>query len=226
MSEKPDHISLKNSIVTRIPWYRVLINTMTDRFRYNPFRNGFLWIGFFWGLPIPILFLGSQSHSHRRTDHLDQRSRASLFPEPPLLFAFVFGIAGSVIRHYVRRLHDESIKDYLTGVYNYLAELLENLSRTSDIVFRYGGEEFAILLPETSIDDAFTLAERIRKSVAEHDFEINQRVTISGGVAEYPTSPIENSDLIQVVDELLYRAKEQGRNRIVSKKNDPSPLAC
>lgn len=89
-----------------------------------------------------------------------------------------------------------------------------------DWVARYGGEEFIVALPETDVDGAFTLAERIRKSVAKKDIvsgahEIH--VTVSFGVAGFgigaPPEKITVENLIREADRCLYRAKEAGRNR-------------
>jgi diguanylate cyclase (GGDEF)-like protein len=96
--------------------------------------------------------------------------------------------------------------------------LRASLRRTSDRVARMGGEEFAVLLPQTSLEDACTIAERMRKSVADlripHvDSPSDNVVTISAGVAgsSGATSP---EDLVAEADRALYRAKALGRNRV------------
>jgi diguanylate cyclase (GGDEF)-like protein len=98
------------------------------------------------------------------------------------------------------------------------AMLRASLRRTSDRIARMGGEEFAVLLPETSLEDAYTIAERMRKSVADlripHvDSPAGNVVTISAGVSgsSGTTSPAE---LIDEADRALYRAKALGRNRV------------
>lgn len=91
--------------------------------------------------------------------------------------------------------------------------------RTVDHVGRYGGEEFLIVLPETTKDDACSLAERIRVSVENDAFVIVEdraiRRTISVGVASYPEDALNPAELVQRADEALYRAKRAGKNCVV-----------
>ncbi|MBM7868155.1 diguanylate cyclase [Heliobacterium gestii] len=92
--------------------------------------------------------------------------------------------------------------------------------RSSDLVCRYGGEEFAVILPDTSQEGALNVAEAIRKVVSEAEIEHREsvlgRVTISVGVATaYPAPGSEIKTLIGFADEALYEAKRQGRNRTV-----------
>ncbi|MFA7060056.1 MAG: diguanylate cyclase [Pedobacter sp.] len=90
-----------------------------------------------------------------------------------------------------------------------LAELLLKELRDADHVFRYGGEEFLCILPETDLAMAGEVAERLRMAVqAETD------VTISLGVASYSDDISDKETLIRKADEALYRAKESGRNRV------------
>ena len=103
-----------------------------------------------------------------------------------------------------------------------LAELLETNVRTIDILGRYGGEEFVILLPETTPDRAFEIAERLRKSIANHIFTPERHklhITISVGVA---FSTGENNgliDLIKRADDAMYKSKRAGRNRTCVSKS-------
>ncbi|MGR3635371.1 MAG: sensor domain-containing diguanylate cyclase [Shimia sp.] len=100
-----------------------------------------------------------------------------------------------------------------------VADLLSNTRmRKSDRVCRYGGEEFAIILPHTSGKDAFKIAERIRKSIAGHATEcaddLTLIVTCSFGVATANANqPDDPSQLLAQADAALYRAKANGRNR-------------
>jgi len=89
--------------------------------------------------------------------------------------------------------------------------------RTVDILGRLGGEEFAIALPETDLDAACIVAERIRLAVQSFSLETDQgRVafTISAGLAKLTNAKETNEQLIKQADELLYRAKQNGRNRV------------
>jgi len=107
------------------------------------------------------------------------------------------------------------------------AMLRASLRRTSDRIARMGGEEFAVLLPQTSLEDAYTIAERMRKSVLDlripHvDSPSGNVVTISAGVSgsSGTTSPDE---LIAEADRALYRAKALGRNRVERSDGESAP---
>jgi diguanylate cyclase (GGDEF)-like protein/PAS domain S-box-containing protein len=91
--------------------------------------------------------------------------------------------------------------------------------RSSDVVGRYGGEEFLVVLPETGLPQAETIAERLRRCLAETvvtvDGQTNIRFTVSIGVAAYPESAGDTDNLVRTADTLLYKAKERGRNRVM-----------
>jgi diguanylate cyclase (GGDEF)-like protein len=106
-----------------------------------------------------------------------------------------------------------------------VAEILVAGARAEiDVVCRYGGEEFAIILPETSSADAAAVADRIRENIAEHDFTgkdgIGVSSTVSIGVAEYPTNSSEREGLISSADLALYQSKSMGKNRVTMFRND------
>jgi two-component system cell cycle response regulator len=99
-----------------------------------------------------------------------------------------------------------------------MAELVTMRARKVDVVSRYGGEEFAVILPEVDIKGASLFAEKIRKLVEEETFAFEGRkipVTISIGVAELDSSIANADDLIQTADRRLYMAKTGGRNQVV-----------
>ena len=99
-----------------------------------------------------------------------------------------------------------------------IAGILKKSVRAADIVARYGGEEMAIILPNTGLDDAVTTANKICNAVAESPFKlmggIECRVTISLGVSTYPLHGKTPQELIEAADKGLYDAKENGRNRV------------
>lgn len=100
---------------------------------------------------------------------------------------------------------DLVLKGIVNGVRKYL--------RTTDILGRWGGEEFSVLLPQTDLQEAQLVAEKIRKSLAKTEFGRAGSITASFGVAESQAGePI--MDLIGRADDALYRAKQQGRNRV------------
>jgi diguanylate cyclase (GGDEF)-like protein len=100
-----------------------------------------------------------------------------------------------------------------------LAERCKSALRSGDVLGRYGGEEFAILLPGTSQQNAATvLAERIRRKVAEDPIDTDAgavKVTVSVGVAEMDEEMSRPEDLFKRADAALYEAKQAGRNRVV-----------
>ncbi len=106
-----------------------------------------------------------------------------------------------------------------------VADILRAEVRTCDIPARFGGEEFAALLPGTGTDEALEIAERLRRAVAEARFaagpaEAEIGVTVSIGVASYPDDGSSAVRLIHRADMAVYRAKLQGRNRVVSAKGE------
>ncbi|MFD2445325.1 GGDEF domain-containing protein [Bacillus sp. CGMCC 1.16607] len=99
-----------------------------------------------------------------------------------------------------------------------LANLLTSLTRDGDIVSRNGGEEFSILLPNCTKEQAVFIAERIRKTVEEQRFEISDeksiKLTVSVGIATYYEGMELSNQLFQEADEALYKAKQNGRNLV------------
>lgn len=100
-----------------------------------------------------------------------------------------------------------------------VTEILEGSLRECDIVFRYGGEEFIAILPETIIDDAIIAAERARHAIeVESPDRLSEfagtGLTVSVGVACYPIDGKDPDTLLGTVDALLYKAKNQGKNKV------------
>ena len=96
-----------------------------------------------------------------------------------------------------------------------LAALLRQLCRTGDIVSRFGGEEFILLLPHTSLVDAAHTAERIRETVSTTTFPFAGTMTISAGVASRGEQAGDREALLRRADEALYEAKAAGRNTVM-----------
>jgi diguanylate cyclase (GGDEF)-like protein len=117
-----------------------------------------------------------------------------------------------------KRVNDEHGHPAGDAVLKEMARLLQETLRTVDSVGRYGGEEFAIILPHTSPEEARATGERIRRKVASHVFWVGTNplsVTVSVGVASYPTPAVDSPEsLVREADRALYRAKEAGRNRV------------
>jgi diguanylate cyclase (GGDEF)-like protein len=99
-----------------------------------------------------------------------------------------------------------------------LAARIKSNVRKEELFARYGGEEFVVVLPETAVEGAAKLGERLRKAVEEQPFRFDDRtfrVTISLGVATTSGEALTPPDLIRRADEKLYQAKREGRNRLV-----------
>ncbi len=101
-----------------------------------------------------------------------------------------------------------------------IAELFRQQLRHYDVPARFGGEEFSILLPETPPEQALEIAERIRGAVAARTYDVETsreaiRATVSIGVAAFPKDATGANDLVHQADLAVYRAKLQGRNRVV-----------
>jgi diguanylate cyclase (GGDEF)-like protein len=99
-----------------------------------------------------------------------------------------------------------------------IATLCRTSLRASDVAGRYGGEEIAILLPETNLADAMRTAERIRQAITQLEFDTKGGpvpVTASLGVATLQTASEEQlEDLLNWADQALYAAKQRGRNQV------------
>ncbi len=99
------------------------------------------------------------------------------------------------------------------GILQEMAHILKISSRQSDITARWGGEEFVMMLPETHIEQAILVAEKIRSTIENHQFTKMLKVTCSLGVAQFRTTD-NYTNLFKRVDEALYKAKNTGKNRV------------
>ena len=101
-----------------------------------------------------------------------------------------------------------------------MAELVQRNTRSSDLVGRYGGDEFIVLITSTTEGQAASFAENLREKISTTDIAIPGtgvpiRVTISGGLAIFPTHGQSTNELFQAADDALYESKRQGRNRVL-----------
>jgi len=98
-----------------------------------------------------------------------------------------------------------------------MGQVFKRIVRETDVVGRYGGDEFVIVLPETPLNGAMVIAERIRKKVEECEFvaqNLSIRLTVSLGVANCPKHTLTAEGLIKKADAAMYRAKELSKNSI------------
>ena len=117
---------------------------------------------------------------------------------------------------YGHQCGDEVLKQFVVNI----SELIRH---DTDWLVRYGGEEFLLVLPETHLDNAFNLADRLRQHLADKaivtkadTISITASFGVTGFNASHPAGPITPEDMINVVDKYLYEAKRQGRNRVIS----------
>ena len=99
-----------------------------------------------------------------------------------------------------------------------VASLLKDKVRSTDIVARYGGDEFALLLKQTRKEDALRMCERIREAFQLRFGGNTVQVTSSIGLACYPTDAVSKKDLAKAADDALYVAKRGGRNLVAPSK--------
>jgi diguanylate cyclase (GGDEF)-like protein len=101
-----------------------------------------------------------------------------------------------------------------------LSHIIKQCIRDVDIFTRYGGEEFAIILPQTPLSEASRIGERIRSQVEKTIIEVDElkrlKITVSVGVSAYPENGKSHEELVSLADQALYRAKDSGKNLVCS----------
>jgi diguanylate cyclase (GGDEF)-like protein len=110
----------------------------------------------------------------------------------------------------VNDTYGHTVGDYVLQT---LTEIVKESLRETDYLVRWGGEEFIIIAPETDIEKAEVLAERIRKGTEKYIFDQAGAITISLGVAQLKKDDTEDT-FIKRVDDAMYLAKQNGRNRV------------
>jgi diguanylate cyclase (GGDEF)-like protein len=123
---------------------------------------------------------------------------------------------------YFKSINDQFGHAAGDGVLRGIAQILDHGTRRSDFLSRIGGEEFGVLLPETSLFEALHFAEKIRATIAGATIRTDgftHQLTVSIGVANVPHSAVTTPEaLFNAADQALYRAKARGRNRIESER--------
>jgi diguanylate cyclase (GGDEF)-like protein/putative nucleotidyltransferase with HDIG domain len=148
----------------------------------------------------------------------EELSRAQRFERPMSLIMADLDLLREINNTYGHLAGDAVLKG--------IAEVFRAELRHYDVPARFGGEEFSILLPETPPEQAFEIAERIRRAVAAREFDVETssepiRATVSIGVSGYPKDGQDPNALIHQADLAVYRAKLQGRNRVLGASSEP-----
>jgi diguanylate cyclase (GGDEF)-like protein/putative nucleotidyltransferase with HDIG domain len=148
--------------------------------------------------------------------------RASRFDRPMSLIMADLDLLREINNSYGHLAGDAVLKG--------IAEIFRAQLRHYDVPARFGGEEFSILLPETAAEQALEIADRIRRAVADERFDVETstepiRATVSIGVASFPKDGSDANELIHQADLAVYRAKLQGRNRVLGASVEPLLLA-
>ena len=106
-----------------------------------------------------------------------------------------------------------------------VCERVQRILRRTDVFGRYGGDEFLVVLPETSQREAIEISRRVCETLASHPIDYGDaalRITASVGVATAPIGPCTREELIKRADRALFRAKSEGGNRAVCEDGEPS----
>ena len=116
---------------------------------------------------------------------------------------------------FFKKVNDNYGHQYGDYVLKTVAELMKQSFRKTDLLYRY---ELVMIMPETNIEGAVIPVQRLRRMVEEYDFEYNgvkAKVTVSIGLTMNYQNLATSADLLKSADEALYRAKEEGRNRVI-----------
>jgi diguanylate cyclase (GGDEF)-like protein len=119
----------------------------------------------------------------------------------------------------LKAVNDEYGHDAGNELLRLIATGIKSQLRSTDVLARYGGDEFVVLLPDTGTEGTHDVAERIRDSIARRPLELRDKsvsITVSIGLASYPNDGRGMDTIMQRADEAMYRAKAEGRNQVVS----------
>jgi diguanylate cyclase (GGDEF)-like protein len=97
--------------------------------------------------------------------------------------------------------------------------VIKETVRTSDYIYRYGGDEFVIILPDENIETGKNVGERILNNVKKNKFTVQKtgeekRITVSIGIATFPEHASTRQDILEIADKMMYEAKKTGRSRV------------
>lgn len=141
----------------------------------------------------------------------DEIDRAARYEHDLSIFMLDIDHFKSINDNYGHHVGDKTLQEF--------SRLLKKTIRKTDYAGRYGGEEIVVVLPETTTSHAFELAERLRKTINDYKFQVNEdnnlRITVSIGVATFPEHAQSSFDLMKVADAAMYIAKDSGRNKVI-----------
>ena len=149
---------------------------------------------------------------HRLEDVLTREGASSMRSQRPMSLVLID------VDHF-KGINDRLGHQIGDEVLRQVAHHLQAYTRASDWCFRYGGEEFLLVFPETSLEDARQKADVLRQSLAERPLvcgDVQVDVTVSAGLASFPSDGTDMDSLIGAADKALYQAKNQGRNRVLT----------
>lgn len=124
-----------------------------------------------------------------------------------------FSVISIDIDHF-KKINDTHGHDVGDIVLHELAKHMKAVSRADDILCRVGGEEFFMVLPKSDAESTKNIAERLREKVENSTFKEAVKITISIGVASWPTDASDIKTVFKLADDMLYKAKHNGRNRV------------
>ena len=119
----------------------------------------------------------------------------------------------------LKQINDKHGHESGNRLLQHLVRCIREQLRGSDVMARFGGDEFILLLPETGSKGALEMAERIRRAVEISRFDVRSgdtNITVSLGVASYPEDGGNLDVILDKADKAMYRAKQHGRNRVVA----------
>ena len=118
---------------------------------------------------------------------------------------------------FFKKVNDTYGHQYGDYVLKTVADLMKKSFRKTDLLYRYGGEELIIIMPETNIDGALIPVQRLRRTIEDYDFEYNgikSKTTVSIGLTMNYQNLNTTTEILKTADDALYRAKENGRNKV------------
>ncbi|MCA5933507.1 diguanylate cyclase [Pectobacterium versatile] len=159
--------------------------------------------------------LSLQAHTDPLTGLLNRRG---IYENIELILSKSHQVAAIVIDiDHFKHVNDTYGHNVGDDVIRILAKNIKQGSRESDLIGRTGGEEFLALLPDTDIEQAAEIAERLRKKVEKMPLPIPENITISLGVTCFIPGEEQIDSVLKIADDALYQAKHEGRNRVVTK---------